>query len=66
MAVMGIRGAGKGWKRLEEAGRGARVKVAAMKKARHLSISGSEQKYLTAYGLLAVGNGQAACGFRVV
>jgi len=29
-------------------------------------MSGFKQKYLTAYGLLAVGNGQAACGFRVV
>ena len=25
-----------------------------------------KQKYFAAYGLLAVGNGQAACGFRVV
>jgi len=41
-------------------------RAAGMKKARHLSISGSKQNYLTAYGLLAVGNGQAACGFRVV
>ena len=25
-----------------------------------------KQKHFAAYGLLAVGNGQAACGFRVV
>jgi hypothetical protein len=37
-----------------------------IKKARHLSMSGFKHKYLTAYGLLAVGNGHAACGFRVV
>lgn len=29
-------------------------------------MPGFKQNYLVAYGLLAVGNGQAACGFRVV
>jgi len=37
----------------------------ANEKARCLSVIGLEAKPLV-QGLLAVGNGQAACGFRVV
>ena len=36
------------------------------KKARHREVSGFELTPELAQGLLAVGNGQAACGFSVV
>jgi hypothetical protein len=38
----------------------------ASKKARHREVSGFELNQDLAQGLLAVGNGQAACGFSVV
>jgi len=36
------------------------------KKARHCEVSGFELTQELVQGLLAVGNGQAACGFSVV
>ena len=39
---------------------------AGYKKTRHCEVSGFELTQKLAQGLLAVGNGQAACGFSVV